>query len=280
LLAMGFDSDVNVSRLVSDMRRAFSLYRALGAYPEKEKVRADIAILHKLYMGIMYHVKGLKLPNGFWSDLINLIHKKTIIPEIEVVAEATFKPSILEELLHEVRMIKSFSHSPKAVYTSGDVLRTLRGLLRDKLSNPVYMVIYERLKELEEEWRNSKSLSIAMVDRLEKVLEDWAKYEREREKMSLPERLVYDVKEFISRQYKIPVEKLENTEQVIQKIVNKYMTISVSTFYEQDRKELRLALLKDLFKILSMKEVHVQQIAYALAEYVESGVIYELRRGR
>jgi hypothetical protein len=262
------------------MRRAFSLYRALGAYPEKEKVRADIAILHKLYMGIMYHVKGLKLPNGFWSDLINLIHKKTIIPEIEVVAEATFKPSILEELLHEVRMIKSFSHSPKAVYTSGDVLRTLRGLLRDKLSNPVYMVIYERLKELEEEWRNSKSLSIAMVDRLEKVLEDWAKYEREREKMSLPERLVYDVKEFISRQYKIPVEKLENTEQVIQKIVNKYMTISVSTFYEQDRKELRLALLKDLFKILSMKEVHVQQIAYALAEYVESGVIYELRRGR
>ena len=279
-LAMGFDSDVNVSRLVSDMRRAFSLYRALGAYPEKEKVRADIAILHKLYMGIMYHVKGLRLPNGFWSDLINLIHKKTIIPEIEVVAEATFKPSILEELLHEVRMIKSFSHGPKAVYTSGDVLRTLRGLLRDKLSNPVYMVIYERLKELEEEWRNSRPLSIAMVNRLEKMLEDWAKYEREREEKSLPERLVYDVKEFIYRQYQIAVEKLENTEQVIQKIVNKYMTTSVSTFYEQDKKELRLALLKDLFKILSMKGDEVQKIAYALAEYIESEVIYELRRGR
>lgn len=279
-LAMGFDSDVNVSRLVSDMRRAFSLYRALGAYPEKEKVRADIAILHKLYMGIMYHVKGLRLPGGFWSDLINLIHKKTIIPEIEVVAEATFKPSILEELLHEVRMIKSFSHSPKAIYTSGDVLRTLRGLLRDKLSNPVYMVIYERLKELEEEWRNSRPLSIAMVNRLEKMLEDWAKYEREREEKSLPERLVYDVKEFIYRQYQIPVEKLEKTEQVIQKIVNKYMTTSVSTFYEQDKKELRLALLKDLFKILSMKEDEVQKIAYALAEYIESEVIYELRRGR
>jgi type I restriction enzyme R subunit len=280
LLAMGFDSDVNVSRLVSEMRRAFSLYRALGAYPEKEKVRADIAILYKLYMGIMYHVKGLRLPNGFWSDLINLIHKKTIIPEIEVVAEATFKPSILEELLHEVRMIKSFSHSPKAIYTSGDVLRTLRGLLRDKLSNPVYMVIYERLKELEEEWRNSRPLSIAMVNRLEKMLEDWAKYEREREEKSLPERLVYDVKEFIYRQYQIPVEKLEKTEQVIQKIVNKYMTTSVSTFYEQDKKELRLALLKDLFKILSMKEDEVQKIAYALAEYIESEVIYELRRGR
>jgi type I restriction enzyme R subunit len=280
LLAMGFDSDVNVSRLVSDMRRAFSLYRALGAYPEKEKVRADIAILHKLYMGIMYHVKGLRLPNGFWSDLINLIHKKTIIPEIEVVAEATFKPSILEELLHEVRMIKSFSHSPKAIYTSGDVLRTLRGLLRDKLSNPVYMVIYERLKELEEEWRSSRPLSIAMVNRLEKMLEDWAKYEREREEKSLPERLVYDVKEFIYRQYQIPVEKLEKTEQVIQKIVNKYMTTSVSTFYEQDKKELRLALLKDLFKILSMKGDEVQKIAYTLAEYIESEVIYELRRGR
>ena len=280
LLAMGFDSDVNVSRLVSDMRRAFSLYRALGAYPEKEKVHADIAILHKLYMGIMYYVKGLRLSNGFWSDLINLIHKKTIIPEIEVVAEATFKPSILEELLHEVRMTKSFSNSPKAIYTSGDVLSTLRGLLRDKLSNPVYMVIYERLKELEEEWRNSRSLSIAMVNRLEKMLEDLVRYERKREEKSLPERFVYDVKEFIYRQYNIPVEKLENTEQVIQKIVNKYMTISVSTFYEQDRKELRLALLKDLFKILRMKEVDVQQIANALAEYIESEVIYELRKGR
>jgi type I restriction enzyme R subunit len=280
LLAMGFDSDVNVSRLVSDMRRAFSLYRALGAYPEKEKVHADIAILHKLYMGIMYHVKGLRLSSGFWSDLINLIYKKTIIPEIEVVAEATFKPSILEELLHEVRMTKSFSNSPKAIYTSGDVLSTLRGLLRDKLSNPVYMVIYERLKELEEEWRNSRSLSIAMVNRLEKMLEDLVRYERKREEKSLPERLVYDVKEFIYRQYNIPVEKLENTEQVIQKIVNKYMTISVSTFYEQDKKELRLALLKDLFKILRMKEDEVQQIANALAEYIESEVIYELRRGR
>jgi len=144
----------------------------------------------------------------------------------------------------------------------------------------VYMVIYERLKELEEEWRNSRSLSIAMVNRLEKMLEDLVRYERKREEKSLPERLVYDVKEFIYRQYNIPVEKLENTEQVIQKIVNKYMTISVSTFYEQDKKELRLALLKDLFKILRMKEDEVQQIANALAEYIESEVIYELRRGR
>jgi len=142
------------------------------------------------------------------------------------------------------------------------------------------MVIYERLKELEEEWRNSRSLSIAMVNRLEKMLEDLVRYERKREEKSLPERLVYDVKEFIYRQYNIPVEKLENTEQVIQKIVNKYMTISVSTFYEQDKKELRLALLKDLFKILRMKEDEVQQIANALAEYIESEVIYELRRGR
>ena len=144
----------------------------------------------------------------------------------------------------------------------------------------MYMVIYERLKELEEEWRNSRSLSIAMVNRLEKMLEDLVRYERKREEKSLPERLVYDVKEFIYRQYNIPVEKLENTEQVIQKIVNKYMTISVSTFYEQDKKELRLALLKDLFKILRMKEDEVQQIANALAEYIESEVIYELRKGR
>jgi type I restriction enzyme R subunit len=282
LLAQGYvDSEnVNVSRLVSDMKRAFSLYRALGAYPEKEKFRADIAILYKLYMGVMYHVKGLRLPNGFWSDLIGLIHRKTIIPEIGVVAEVTIKPSIVDGLLHDVKMIRSHSRSPKAVYAAGGVLLTLRGLLRGNLSNPVYRVIYERLKELEEEWRGSRSMSLAMVDRLEKLLVDLAKYEREREKKSLPERLVYDVKEFISRRYKIHVEKLENTERVIQKIVNKYMTVSVSAFYEQDRKELRVALLKDLFKILSMKEGDVQQIAYALADYIESEVMYELRRGR
>jgi type I restriction enzyme R subunit len=279
-LAMGFDSDVNVSRLVSDMRRAFSLYRALGAYPEKEKFRADIAILHKLYMGIMYHVKGLRLPNGFWSDLINLIHKKTIIPEIGVVDEVTLEPSIFDELLRHVKMIRSFLHSPKAMYTTVDVLLTLKGSLRDKLSNPVYRIIYERLKELEEEWRSSKSVSLAMIDRLKELLSELARYERERREKNLPERLVYDVKEFISRQYKIHVEKLVNTEQVLQRIVNRYMSVPVSTFYEQDRKELRLALLKDLFKILSMKEVEVQQIAHALADYIESEVVYELRRNR
>ena len=280
LLAMGFDSDVNVSRLVSDMRRAFSLYRALGAYPEKEKFRADIAILHKLYMGIMYHVKGLRLPNGFWSDLISLIHKKSIIPEIGVVAEFTLEPSIFDELLRRIEMIRDFSHSPKEVYAAGEVLLALKGSLRDKLSNPVYRVIYERLKELEEEWRSSKSVSLAMIDRLKELLNELARYERERREKSLPERLVYDVKEFISRQYKIHVEKLVNTEQVLQRIVNRYVSVPVSTFYEQDRKELRLALLKDLFKILSMKEVEVQQIAHVLADYIESEVVYELRRNR
>ncbi|MFZ8808941.1 MAG: type I restriction endonuclease subunit R [Pyrobaculum sp.] len=280
LLAMGFDSDVNVSRLVSDMRRAFSLYRALGAYPEKEKVRADIAILHKLYMGIMYHVKGLRLPNGFWSDLINLIHKKTIIPEIEVVDEVTLEPSIFDELLRRIEMIRDFSHSPKEVYAAGEVLLALKGSLRDKLSNPVYRVIYERLKELEEEWRSSRPVSLAMINRLKELLSELARYERERREKSLPERLVYDVKEFIYRQYKIHVEKLVNTEQVLQKIVNRYVSVPVSTFYEQDRKELRTALLKDLFKILSMKEDEVQQIAHALADYIESEVVYELRRNR
>jgi type I restriction enzyme R subunit len=282
LLAMGYvdSEDVNVSRLVSDMKRAFSLYRALGAYPDKEKFRADIAILYKLYMGVMYHVNGLRLPNGFWSDLISLIHEKTIIPEIEVVTEVTIKPSILEELLHEVRMIRSFSRSPRSVYPPLDVILRLKHLLRGNRSNLVYRVIYERLKELEEEWRSSRSMSLAMIDRLEKLLDDLAKYEREREEKSLPERLVYDVKEFISRQYKIHVEKLENTEQIIQKIVKRYMTVPVSTFYEQDRKELRVALLKDLFKILSMKEGDVQQIAHELADYIESEVVYELRRGR
>jgi uncharacterized protein YfkK (UPF0435 family) len=123
-------------------------------------------------------------------------------------------------------------------------------------------------------------MRLAMIDKLEKLLEDLAKYEREREEKSLPERLVYDVKEFISRQYKIDVEKLENTEQVIQKIVNKYMTVPVSVFYEQDRKKLRVALLKDLFKILNINEDDVQQIAHELADYIESEVAYELRRGR
>jgi hypothetical protein len=231
-------------------------------------------------MGIMYHVKGLRLPNGFWSDLISLIHKKTIIPEIGVVDEVTLEPSIFDELLRHTKMIRDFSHSPKEVYAAGEVLLALKGSLRDKLSNPVYRVIYERLKELEEEWRSSRTVSLAMINRLKELLSELARYERERREKSLPERLVYDVKEFIYRQYKIHVEKLVNTEQVLQKMVNRYVSVPVPTFYEQDRKELRLALLKDLFKILSMKEGDVQQIARALADYIESEVVYELRRNR
>jgi|GEM_PF-4421647 len=162
---------------------------------------------------------------------------------------------------------------------AAEALLTIRGFLGLEQNNPVYEVIYERLRRLEEGWHASKVLSREMVDELIKLMNEVMSYRREREALSLSERLMYDIKRFMSSRFQVSVMKLDNTERAVQEVIRKYGSEVRASFYESDRRNLRMALLKDLLRALKgVNSGDVRQVAYNLASYIEGEVLHELQR--
>jgi hypothetical protein len=94
------------------------------------------------------------------------------------------------------------------------------------------------------------------------------------------ERLKYDIKKFISSKFQVSDKniKLDNTERIIQEVIEKYKGIRALMFYERDRKNLRTALLQDLFNTLKgVSSEDVKQAVYNLARYIEGEVLHELQ---
>lgn len=119
-----------------------------------------------------------------------------------------------------------------------------------------------------------------MVDELIKLMNEVMSYRREREALSLQERLMYDIKRFMSSRFQVSIMKLDNTERAVQEVIRKYGSeVRASSFYESDRRNLRMALLKDLLRALKgVNSGDVRQVAYNLASYIEGEVLHELQR--
>jgi len=281
VLAQGYANyDPEALELMNDIKKAQYLYQALGAFEEKLRFHDDLVILLKLYNGVMHYARGVRLPEGFWRDLLKLVHEKTAIPNIGLTGELTIGLNTLEDVLNRLRGLQGSLQDPEAMYVAAEALLTIRGFLGLEPTNPVYEVIYERLRRLEEEWRTSRVLSREMINELIKLVNEVTSYRREREALGLPERLMYDIKRFMSSRFQVSVTKLDNTEHAIQEVIRKYSSeVSASSFYESDRKKLRTALLKDLLKVLKGVNLDVKKVvAYNLASYIEGEVLHELRR--
>jgi type I restriction enzyme R subunit len=281
VLAQGYANyDPGVLKLMSDIRRAQYLYQALGAFEKKPDFHINLVILNKLYRGVMHYARGARLPEGFWKELLKLVHEETAIPSIELTGELTIDLNTLENVLNRVRGLQGSLQDPEAVYVAAEALLTIRGFLGPEPANPIYKVIYERLRRLEEEWRNSRVLSREMINELIKLMNDVMSYRRERETLGLSERLMYDIRRYVSSRFQVSVVKLDNTERAIQEVIRKYSSeIRASSFYESDRRNLRTALLKDLLKALKgVNPEDVKRVVYSLASYIEGEVLHELQR--
>ena len=281
VLAQGYANyDPGVLKLMSDIRRAQYLYQALGAFKERLRFHANLVILNKLYRGVMHYARGARLPEGFWKELLKLVHEETAIPSIELTGELTIDLNTLENVLNRVRGLQGSLQDPEAVYVAAEALLTIRGFLGPEPANPIYKVIYERLRRLEEEWRNSRVLSREMINELIKLMNEIISYRREREALGLSERLMYDIRRYVSSRFQVSVVKLDNTERAIQEVIRKYSSeIRASSFYESDRRNLRTALLKDLLKALKgVNPEDVKRVVYSLASYIEDEVLHELQR--
>jgi type I restriction enzyme R subunit len=277
LLAMGCKSyDPNVIDLLAKMRRACNLYKALGAFKDKLEFHSYIVIITKLYNGITHYMKGAKLPDSFWKELLKMVHDKTSIPEIKLIEEFVIEPASLEEISKKMEMTKLYD--PQMKYVAAEAILTIRGLLDLEPANPVYKHIYERLKKLEEEW--ARRVDSRLIGGIKEIMSDLSDYLRKRATMKLNDRLIYDVKEFLRRRFNMVVAKLEFLEPTLNDVIEKYKSLKVAKpiFFDIDRKNVKSALLKDLFKMGLKDPRQAQRIADELTEYIEREVIRELQK--
>jgi type I restriction enzyme R subunit len=279
ILAMGYVShNPDIVDILTKMRRVCSLYRALGASRDKLKFHKYAVIITKLYNGVTHFVRGIKLPEGFWKELLKMVYDRTIIPEVGLVEEFVLEPNNLEEVLKKVEAVELYSPQTKyAADVAAEAILTVKGLLDLEPANPVYKHIYERLKKLEDEW--VKRVDKSLIKEVKELINDLSGYLEKRANMRLSERLIYDVKEFLRRRFNVVVTKLEFLEPVLNNVINKYesrKTVRVMLF-DEDKKNVKLALLKDLFKIgLDVREA--KRIVDDLVDYIEKVVIREIQK--
>jgi type I restriction enzyme R subunit len=276
LLAMGYAVfNLSVVDLMARMRRVCNLYKALGSYPGKLKFHDYVVVITKLYNVIMHRLRGVKLPKEFWDELLRMIHEKTSIPHITIIDEFTVGSVSLDEVLSKVGAANI--RDPQAKYIAAEALLSIRGLLDLEPANPVYKYIYERLKNLENEW--AKRLDPQLFSDIKALTNELREYVNRRAQMGLGEKLIYDIKEFLRRRFNVSIPRLEQSEPVIVGIIREYGSAGTpfSGLYEVDKRQIRVALLKDLFK-LKLSGQEARQITEDLVNYIERVLINELRR--
>jgi type I restriction enzyme R subunit len=269
VLAIGYRiGSIQVLDLLGKIRAIHKLYKALGAYGEKLKFREDVVVMLKIYNGVMHSVKRPKLPDGFWDDLYKLIHEKTLIPEIAPVEEITIDANELEKSLSELKAARAYSTG--VVYASAEALLMLHSFLEREPLNPIYREILERLKKLEEEWSSCREVSETIIDKIIALYERVSSYKKASASMDLAQRLIYDIKSYLASKFSLEAVNLENAETEIRSLVVKYKNLGKTTFYEEDERKLRLAILKDLFKTLGgiADRETIRRVGYELTEYI------------
>jgi hypothetical protein len=169
-------------------------------------------------------------------------------------------------------------YDPQMKYIAAEVILTINSLLNLEPANPVYKYIYERLKKVEEEW--ARRIDSSLIEEIEEIITDFSDYSNKRASMKLNERLIYDIKEYLHKRFNVDVTKLEYLESTLNKVIKKYesMKIDKLLFFDEDKKNIRTALLKDLFK-LGLKDLReAEHIVDELTNYIEREVMNELQK--
>jgi hypothetical protein len=73
---------------------------------------------------------------------------------------------------------------------------------------------------------------------------------------------------------------LESLELTLNKIIKKYESLKISrpVFFDEDKRSVKLALLRDLFKIGLRDPREAERIADELTDYIEREVMHELQK--
>ncbi|NAZ12555.1 MAG: HsdR family type I site-specific deoxyribonuclease [Desulfurococcales archaeon] len=274
LIALGYVKyDPIILELVIKMRRVSNIYRALGGNRDKLKFHKYVVVITKLYNAVKYYINASKLPEDFWRDLLKMVHEETYIPEIDVVKESMIGSADLEEVMKKFLLVKP--EDPETKYVAAEAILTIKSLLDLEPANPVYKYIYERLKKLEEAWM--RRIDENLIINIKELTEDLLKYVMKRKSMDPVDRIIYDLKEFINRRYGKNIDKLYHSEPLIREILNRYRSQKEkrSLFFEEDKRKIKITLLKDLYKIGVTDIREASSIADEMVDHIERQIFRE-----
>lgn len=250
-------------RLVNEIRALLKLYKALGAYPEKLSYVEDVEALAYIYYKLNRILAGkrVRLGKEFWNELLDYIHRKTLVDEFEEVGKAELKPEKIEKLIEDLTDENEIRK--RVVNVVADFFFNLKSILNEKRHDPVYRQIMDRLERLRLEWITRVINTRVFLSRLKAIEEELTEYNRKIYGKVDEGRIAETLEHYIGKKVEKEVE-LNNTQKAVKEVLNG----SIRIFTPQHEKKIKTELLKDLF-FGGMDEEHAKSLADELIEYVE-----------
>ncbi|HEC87804.1 MAG TPA: HsdR family type I site-specific deoxyribonuclease [Thermoplasmata archaeon] len=251
-----------IIRLINDVRATLKIYKALGAYQKKILYTEDIEVLAYIYYKLRVMLKGRrKLGKEFWDELRSYIHRKTIIEEFKEVGKTKITSESLKGITKELADEEEIRK--KAINVIADYFFNLRAALKEKIYDPIYRQILEKIEKLRIEWITRTINTKEFLSKLRVINDDLEAYNKKIEGKSKIDKLMETLSYYIYQNTKREI-TLENTKKTLEKI----QTSKIKMFIPDYKKETRTSLLKDMLK--SIQDVKkVETLADELIEYVE-----------
>jgi type I restriction enzyme R subunit len=225
-------SNEGIVRLIPLLEELTRLYETLGGYPQKAKPewKRIYKTLKTLQVSINRRLKPRKVTR-IPKEIENEILKTVEFGKIENLDEIRLDDTVIEKLLKE----------RKDYLIISDWLIPLTNLLEEELEEPLYRLIYKRLKKLQREYRE-KALTVEIIIKELKNLTERIKEHRKRFKnLPFSKRLLNAISYYL-REMKVEVPpNLENLEKSLELLINSSPTDDLKN---QVKKHLKLLLIK------------------------------------
>ncbi len=234
------DSDQqHLFNLWGQLYRLLRLYRALGAHPRKTEFMKPIGalqfLLHRVRQLQQRLPENILLDQSFWDKLDQYLASKTKVGRIKEIKSLDLNPTVLQKMrgnISPTRLnIAHFYYQLKHQFQNSQ--------------DPVYLVIYKRIKNLHTQWMQDKLSSVEFLNQLKTAKQETDEYRKTIQSKSLPERIIIGLNKSIINQFLTQPAKLnfDHLQQILQQIDQ-----SPSQFVNTlQRKQLAEAFLTDLF---------------------------------
>ena len=225
-------SNEGLTELIPLLKEVIKLYETLGGYPEKAKPE-----WRNVY-------KALKTLQVAINRTLNPKKVERIPKEIkeEITKYVEFgKIKTLDEIKFDEKTINKLLKEGKDYLIISDWVIPLANLLEEEREEPLYRLIYKRLKKLQQDYRNKVINAESVVRELKNLTEQIGEYRKQLKTLSPEERILKAISHYL-REMGINVysfcDKLENA---LRLLINNPPSEEIK---REIRKQLKVLLIK------------------------------------
>ncbi len=266
ILAMLHTESVSISarviKLVNEMGTILKLYKALGAYPEKIVYVDDIQVLAYLYYRLKAIIQGktAKLGKEFWNELLPYIHNRTIVEEFKEIGTVKIEPERIEKLISELAVSEEELRK-RIVNELADYFFFIRSFVRERMHDPVYRQISERVEKLRIKWVTRVINTKVFLAKLRAIEDGIKDYEKKIAGKPFSDRLIETISYYVKQKAGKEVD-FKDARDYLNTLASKK-----SKILPQQEKELRTKILMDLFRAGVEKDA--VKLAGELVDYIK-----------